>query len=258
MSLLTNRCENWAELVLDSPPRNVLYRETLVALVDELAAFAADGAPPLLIRAHGKHFSTGYPIQDIPEEIFHSDPAVRAGAAFERVMQALIDYPSPVVAAIQGDAYGGAVELLACVDLRVAATGVRFAVPPVRLGLVYSHTGLRRLIRGFGSALVRELLLCGEPVDAERAFGAGFLNHVVPAAELLAVAQELLSAIARGGAEALRGTRRVLNLLEEVETLPPEAIEAIAQLRHRSHRSEAFRQAQRTFLERRTKDENSE
>ena len=84
-------------------------------------------------------------------------------------MDRLVDYPAPIVAAVQGDAYGGAVELLACADLRVAATGVRLGVPPVRLGLVYSHTGLRRLLRGFGSPLVREMLLTGEAISAERA-----------------------------------------------------------------------------------------
>ena len=64
----------WTELTLNQPPRNVLDREMLTALVDALDELAAGKAPLLLIKANGKHFSTGYSIKDIPEEIFHRDP----------------------------------------------------------------------------------------------------------------------------------------------------------------------------------------
>ncbi len=251
MSLQMVRHDEWSELILDSPPRNVLDQRILEDMIAALAEFADSGAPVLLLRSLGKHFSTGYSIQDIPEEIFHADSAIRAGAPFERVMRDLIAYPSPIVAAIQGDAYGGAVELLACADLRVAAEGVRLAVPPVRLGLVYSHTGLRRLLRGLGSSLVREMLLCGEPITAERAYQAGFLNRLVPATDLPAAALELLDALAKGGPAAIRGTCRVLNLLEEAETLSASEIEEIAQIRHQSRLSEEFQTARQAFLERR-------
>jgi len=116
---------HWTELVLNQPPRNVLDREMLTALVAALDELAAGAAPLLLIKANGKHFSTGYSIKDIPEEIFHRDPGVRALAPFEQLMERLTGYPAPIVAAVQGDAYGGAVEVLACCDLRVAAEGVR-------------------------------------------------------------------------------------------------------------------------------------
>jgi len=127
--------EAWTEVRLARPPRNVLDRPMLEALADALMRLAFDDAPLLLLRAEGKHFSTGYAIGEIPEEIFHRDPTVRASHPFEQVMELLVNYPSPIVAAVQGDAWGGAVELLACTDLRVAAAKVRLGVPPVRLGL---------------------------------------------------------------------------------------------------------------------------
>jgi enoyl-CoA hydratase/carnithine racemase len=188
----------WTELVLNQPPRNVLDREMLTALVAALDEMAAKEAPLLLIKANGKHFSTGYSINDIPEEIFHSDPGVRAADPFEQLMDRLTHYPAPIVAAVQGDAYGGAVELLACCDLRVAAQGMRLGVPPVRLGLVYSHTGLRRMIRGFGSPLVREMLMTGEAVDADRAYHVGFFNRLVPAAHLEETAVQFMRDDNRG------------------------------------------------------------
>jgi len=245
------RQTRWTELVLNQPPRNVLDREMLTALVGALDTLAAGEAPLLLIKANGKHFSTGYAIGDIPEAIFHHDPGVRAAEPFEQLMDRLTHYPAPVVAAVQGDAYGGAVELLACCDLRVAAEGVRLGVPPVRLGLVYSHTGVRRLIRGFGSPMVREMLMTGEAVTAERAFHAGFFSRLVPADELAGTAARLMETMAKGGPGALRGTRRILNLLEEAEVLPDAALEEIARLRHASWSGQEFARAQEAFLNRR-------
>jgi enoyl-CoA hydratase/carnithine racemase len=240
----------WTEIVLDQPPRNVLARDMLLAVVAALDELAAAPEPPLLLlRSEGRHFSTGYSIRDIPEEIFHRDPQVRATAPFEQVMERLVHYPSPVVARIQGDAYGGAVELLACCDLRVAARGVRLGVPPVRLGLVYSHTGLRRMIRGFGSPLVREMLLLGEAITAERAEAAGFWTRLVAPERLDEAVETVLAALAQGGPRALRGTRRILTLLEEAEVLPDHVLQEIADLRHASWSSEEFTKARDAFLE---------
>jgi enoyl-CoA hydratase/carnithine racemase len=241
---------HWTELVLNQPPRNVLDRAMLTAFVEALDELAAGQAPLLMVKANGKHFSTGYSINDIPEEIFHSDPAVRAAAPFEQLMDRLTHYPAPIVAAVQGDAYGGAVELLACCDLRVAAQGVRLGVPPVRLGLVYSHTGLRRMIRGFGSPLVREMLMTGEAVTAERAFHVGFFSRLVAMDELAVTARQFMEAMAKGGPAALRGTRRILNLLEEAEVLPDETLDEIAELRHASWSGEEFVQARDAFIKR--------
>jgi len=209
----------------------------------------APAAPLLLLTSTGRHFSTGYSVGEIPEEIFHRDPAVRASHPFEQVMEKLMGFPAPVVAAVQGDAWGGAVELLACTDLRVAAAGVRLGVPPVRLGLVYSHTGLRRMLRGFGSSLLREMVLTGEPITAARAREAGFFNRVVSADDLNNAPTELLEKMARGGPQALRGTRRILTLLEEAEVLPDHVLDEIAELRHRSWSSEEFTGARDAFME---------
>lgn len=248
MPLKAESKDQWVEITLNQPPRNILDTAMLEALIETLDDLARGDAPLLLLRSEGKHFSTGYPIEDIPEEIFHSDPYVRAATPFEKVMDRLTHYPAPIVAAVQGDAYGGAVELLACCDLRVAAEGVRLGVPPVRLGLVYSHTGLRRLIRGFGSPLAREMLLTGEALPAERAYHSGFFCRLVSFAELDDTAAALLTDMARGGPEALKGTRRILNLLEEVEVLPAESLEEIARLRHASRSSDEFVKAREAFI----------
>jgi len=249
--LLIDRKPRWVELTLNRPDNNVLDREMLDALVQALKDLEADGAPALLLRANGRRFSTGYSIGDIPEEIFHRDEKVRRNHPFEETMERLVHYPAPVVAAVQGDAYGGAVELLACTDMRVAASQVRVGVPPVRLGLVYSHTGLRRMLRGFGSPMVREMLLTGDAIPARRvAVGGGFFNRLTTGGDLMISARGLMQRIGCGAPGALKGTRRILNLLEETELLPDPLLEEIACLRHDSWSSDEFRVAREAFLAR--------
>jgi len=243
---------HWTELILDDPPRNVLDRDTLESLVKALDSLSASEAPLLLIRSRGRHFSTGYSIKEIPEDIFHRDPAIRASHPFEMLMDRMIHYPAPIIAAVQGDAYGGAVEMLSCADIRVGVQGLRLGVPPVRLGLVYSHTGLRRMIRSFGSPLVREMLLIGEAITAERAAQTGFFTRLVDADKLDETVTELLTTMAQGGPRALRGTKRILTLLEEAELLPEEVLEEISRLRHDSWSGDEFARAREAFLNRHT------
>jgi len=251
MSLRLDRQPGHAVLTLAAPPRNLLEPSLLEALLAALAALAGGGAPPILLRAEGRHFSTGYPIAAIPEAIFHADPELRASALFERALAALWDYPAPVVAAIQGDAWGGAVELLCCADLRLAVSEARFAVPALRLGLIYSPSGIRRLQAAFGAPLTRELLLTGEPIGARRALRAGFLCRLVAPERLAATSAALMASLLEAAPAALRGTRRSLRLLEGAEPLAPALLAEIAAWRHAAWRSEDFREAQLAFLEKR-------
>jgi enoyl-CoA hydratase/carnithine racemase len=251
LSLRLDHGGPWARIKIDRPPQNLLAPDLLAALLETLDALEAGGAPPLLLAAAGRHFSTGYPVDAIPEEIFHADPKVRAKAPFERVMARLADYPAPVVAAIQGDAFGGAVELLCCADLRLGVRGCRVGVPAARLGLIYSLSGLRRMGAAFGWGLTRELLLTGEPVEAERAYDAGFLNRLCPPERLEAEAESLMESVAAGAPLALRGTKRALGTLVAAETLPQSRVREIAAARHEAWRSEDFREAQAAFVEKR-------
>ncbi len=236
-----------ALLRLDDPPRNMLTPEMLEGILVGLERFRQAGSPTLLLASTGKHFSTGYPIDAIPENIFHADAAVRDRDPFQRVMNELARYESPIVAAVQGDAYGGAIELLSCADIRIGVEGSRFALPSVRLGLVYSHSGMRRLASRLGAPLTREMLLTGSAIGARRAHEEGFLNRLVAPEDLEGETEEVLEAIGKGTDLALRGTRRLLNLLDESESLPPEILDEVAALRHEAYCSEESKRARIEF-----------
>src|SRR5213078_3052062 len=103
---------------------------------------------------------------------------------FTDAIAALDAYRFPVIAAINGHAIGGGLELAVTCDLRVAARGVRLGMPPAKIGLVYGHTGLRRFMEVCGLANTNELFYLGRNVDADRAYDMGLVNQVVEPDEL--------------------------------------------------------------------------
>src|SRR5262249_563698 len=110
------------------------------------------------------------------------------GDAFTEGIDALEAFPYPTLAALPGHTIGGGLELALACDLRVAQEDVLLGMPPAKLGLVYSHTGIRRFIDAIGVTRTRELFLLGRYIDAPTALAWGLVNRVVAAAELDAVA----------------------------------------------------------------------
>src|SRR4051794_33436865 len=124
-------------------------------------------------------FSSGYDIGDIPDDVFAVEAEKLVAHPFTAAISALEAYPHATVAAIGGHAIGGGLELALSCDLRVARAGVKLGMPPAKLGLVYSHTGLRKFLDAIGEPRTRELFLLGRNVDASTALAWGLVNRVV-------------------------------------------------------------------------------
>ena len=116
------------------------------------------------------------------------------------------------MAAMGGHAFGGGLELALACDLRVCAAGAKLGMPPARLGVVYSHTGLRRFVDAIGAARTRELFLTARPITADTALAWGLVNEVVEDVADHAVA--LAAEIASLSPLSLRGNKRVLRALD--------------------------------------------
>ena len=101
-----------------------------------------------------------------------------------QAIDALEAFPYPTLAALPGHTIGGGLELALACDLRVGAEGIKLGMPPAKLGLVYSHTGLRRFIDAIGAARTRELFLLGSYIDADTALRGGSSTGSPPAQEL--------------------------------------------------------------------------
>ncbi len=116
----------------------------------------------------------------------------------------------PLIAAIEGFAVAGGLEVALACDLIVAAKGARLGIPEVKRSLVAAAGGLLRLPRALPRNVAMELALTGEPIDAERAHKLGLVNRLAEPGQALETALELAAAIAVNGPLALAGTKRVL------------------------------------------------
>ena len=133
----------------------------------------------VVLTGEGKAFSAGYDIAGIPEESFERDAEALVAHPFHAALEAVAGHPWPVLAAINGHALGGGLELALTADLRVCARGAKLGMPPAKLGLIYGHTGLRRFIDTIGVPRTKELFLTGRNVGAERAEQIGLVHEVV-------------------------------------------------------------------------------
>lgn len=193
-------------ITLNRPDKlNALNRATLTELHAAFAAVAVDPAvrAVLLTGAGPKAFVAGADIAEM-----NGLTAIEA-RDFSRHGQALMTrierLGKPVLAALNGFALGGGLELAMACHLRIAADTAKLGQPEVNLGLIPGFGGTQRLLRLAGRAATLELCLLGAPISAERALHLGIVNRVVPAAELEAAALALAGQLADAAPQAVRG-----------------------------------------------------
>jgi enoyl-CoA hydratase/carnithine racemase len=162
---------------------NALSREMLEALEQAIDDTGADtGVRAVVIAGNGRGFCAGH---DLKELRGHDDPAWQRDlfAACSRVMVKLTQLPQPVIARVHGIATAAGCQLVSMCDLAVAAEGARFALPGVNVG-VFCSTPAVGVGRNVARKRVMEMLVTGDPIDAQTALDWGLVNRVVPAAEL--------------------------------------------------------------------------
>ena len=237
-----------ARLTISNPERRgALDHELLDALAERARTL---DARCVVIRGSGRVFSAGYDIGDLEDGAFEEAAERLVAHPFHQAMEALAGYRYPVVAQINGYAIGGGLELALTCDIRIAARGVQMGMPPAKLGLIYSHTGLRKFIEACGPAATAELFFVGRNVDADRAEQMGLVNEVVEGDELDDRVVELAAEIAGNAPLSLAGNKRMLRALRE-HALPAEVERELVALRESCIRSEDFREGVRAFAEKR-------
>ena len=248
--LLDRPAEHVARLTIANPAkRNALDQELLAAIA---AAVPDLDARCIVLTGSGGVFSAGYDIGDIPAEEFAERAEALVAHPFAAAIDALEGHPFPTVAALNGHAIGGGLELALACDLRVAAGGIKLGMPPAKLGLVYSHTGLRKFIDAVGAPRARELFLVGRNIDAATALDWGLVNAVHPEDDLEEAALALASEIAGNAPLSLMGNKRVIRELLAVQAKLDPALEAeLVELRRACFLSEDFREGVRAFAEKR-------
>ena len=237
--------------ILNERKRNALDH----AILDGIASVLND--PPddvrcLLLTAEGTVFSAGYDIGSLPPEEFAKAAEELVAHPFHDAIEALEAFAFPVVASLNGHAIGGGLELAISCDLIVASEDAVVGMPPAKLGLIYSHTGIRKFIDQVGAARTKQLFHVGRNVSASRAEAWGLLNEVVPADQLADRGVELAAEVAALAPLALAGNKRIIRaLLRNEGVLDADTERELIALRESCFASHDFSEGVRAFAEKR-------
>ena len=214
-----------ALLTLDRPSLlNALDRATLEALQAHVAALAKDASlRAVVVTGEGRAFAAGADIAEM------RSLDTLGGAAFSRLghaaLGALEALAVPTIAAVNGFALGGGCELACACDWIYASNKARFGQPEVNLGLLPGFGGTSRLLRRVGLAWAKELVLSGEPIDAETAQRIGLVNRIFAPEALLPAALAAGETIARKGPFAVAQAKRVLQEGQDADVRTAHALE---------------------------------
>jgi enoyl-CoA hydratase/carnithine racemase len=238
-------------LAISNPAkRNALDHAILDALTSELQSL--EDVRCVILTGRAGMFSSGYDIGEIPAEQFAEEAEKLVAHPFCEALAALDAAEIPTLAALCGATIGGGLELALTCDLRLACDHIKLGMPPAKLGLVYSHTGLRRFVNAIGEPRTRELFLLGRYIDAETARSWGLVNWVVDEVELEATSLELATQLAGNAPLSMAGNKRVLReLLRAEAALDPDIERELLALRESSFASEDLLEGVSAFAEKR-------
>ena len=244
--IITERCGNVLRVELNRPTkRNAMTSRMYEALADIFNAAAKDERTRVVLwHGSGEYLCAGNDVED-----FLKKPPGPGDSPQARLMNALIDFDKPLIAAVQGAAIGGGTTMLIHCDFVYAGESAKFQMPFVNLALVPEFGSSFSVPARIGHIRAAELILLGLPVDARRAEDLGFVTQVVPDQNLLATATETARQLAAKPAGALQAGKRLMKRQFQAQikaAIKSENEEFSAQLR-----SDDAQEALAAFLEKR-------
>jgi enoyl-CoA hydratase len=253
--LLIERNKNVCTLVLNRPEKkNSLSPELVETLLEKLEDLATDDSiRAVVITGFGDQaFCSGYDIRSLPTQPSENVRAkLKTLNPVESLFKTIVNYPYPVIAMINGVAFGAGCELSICCDIRIGADNIRMGMPPAKLGLVYPWTGLQRFIQVIGLKSTREIFFTGRTYDGIRLKEIGLVDYLVARDELVTFTYQMAEEIAANAPLALKGTKSVLNLLLATAQPDKSSMQEAESITETAFGSEDIREGQMAFLEKR-------
>jgi enoyl-CoA hydratase/carnithine racemase len=209
MALLYTKEGKVATFTVNRPEAyNALNTETFKELSDALIDFMRDDNlwVGILTGAGEKAFCAGADIKEIVPKLKEFKNIPWAEPPLYRGLKLW----KPMIAAVNGHALGGGLELVLLCDIRIAAENATFGVPEVTLGLIPAWGATQRLPRAIPQALAAEMLFTGRPINAQEAHRIGLVNKVVPQAELMATAKQMADMLCKPGPLAVRAAKKAM------------------------------------------------
>ena len=212
-NILLSTEEGIASLTINRPQQlNALNKETIEELNSALSEIEKEAAVYVVIitGAGEKAFVAGADIKEFAQ--FSTEQGKQLSAkGHELLFDKVANFSKPVIAAINGFALGGGLELAMACHIRIASENARMGLPEVGLGVIPGYGGTQRLPQLIGKSKAMEMILTGEMIDAKIALHYGLVNHVVAAAELIAKANEITKKIMKNSPMALSSAIKAVN-----------------------------------------------
>lgn len=235
-----------ALVTLDNPPLNLVTLEMTRELDALVSRLAADPAVRVMVLTGSgeKAFCAGSDIKEFPKVADAVVPKklARENEAYNRVA----DFPKPTLAALNGIAFGGGLELAACCDMIVAEAGGRIALPEIKLGVFPGSGGTIRVTRRIGEGRAKEMMFFGEPVPVETALAWGLVNRVVAPGAAVRTAMAMARELAARPGVALQLCKQSIGLA--FDRPEREAVDATLALSDRAFRTSDCAEGVRAFF----------
>jgi enoyl-CoA hydratase/carnithine racemase len=252
--LITEEKDPICTITLNRPEkRNLLTPNMLLEISSELKRLKNEGKIRcVVIRGSGdKAFSSGYDISaigkikdDMMRDYRDDHPLIIASRAIE-------NFPYPVIAMINGHTFGGGLEVALTCDLRISVDNALFGMPPAKLGVIYTYTGIRKFLNIIGLGHTKELFLIGRNIDAKKAEQIGLVNYVVSKSELEEFTYKLASEICENAPLSMSTMKEMINAWQRNQPTNQNDEELIKKMILEVQESEDYKEGQRAFAEKR-------
>ena len=249
-TLLVESRNKIAFVTVNRPDKlNALNAQAKDELRQVFASIKSDSAVDVVILTGSgeKAFVAGTDIKELTDLDRASGQTFSEGG--QSVFNLIENLGKPVIAAVNGYALGGGAELALACHIRIASDNAKFGQPEVNLGIIPGYGGTQRLARLVGKAKAMEMILTGDPIDAQEALRIGLVSKVVPQSELMRAAEEIAQKILAKGQIAVRKAIQAVNASQEKSLTDGLAVEAT--LFGECCATEDFKEGTRAFLEKR-------
>jgi len=203
-------------LTIDNPAANTWDTDSLPALKDIVETLNAQPEIYALVLtgAGEKFFSAGADLKLFAD----GDPATaqRMADAFGAAFETLADFRGVSIAAINGFAMGGGLEVALACDIRIAESHAQMALPEAKVGLLPCAGGTQRLAQLVGEGWAKRMILCGERLSADKALALGLVEEVVPSGESLIVATRLAEQVAQQSPTSIAACKRLIHSARDI------------------------------------------
>lgn len=225
-----------------------------LAMLDEFSKamdeFAASKVRVVILKSNpgAKVWSAGLDISELKET--GKDP-LPYDHPLEQAMRKIEDFPSPVIAMIEGSVWGGGCDMAFTCDILIGSPECSFAITPARIGVPYNAVGLLHFLNMIEMNVAKEMFFTAKPINAGRAYNLGIINHLVPLNEIEEFTMQMALGISSNSPLAISVIKEQLNLLGKARPMNANVFEQITELRRKVYNSQDYLEGKKSFLEKR-------